>query len=136
MTSITRLLRPIALTLVITITATSSSQAAVKVSTPMDTATLHQKLTTRGIGKGVKITQMDGTIVKGTLVTIDADSFQVTPKNATQPTRVLNAQVTKFSNDGLSTGAKVGIGIAIGVVLVLAIAIISSRAAGPQHPNY
>ena len=80
MTAIARLFRPIALTLVVTVTTTSFAHAAKHVATPMDAATLHQKLTARGIGKSVRVTNVDGTETKGTLVSIGEDSFQVTPK--------------------------------------------------------
>jgi hypothetical protein len=63
---------------------TTSFANAAATDTPIDSANLQQKLTGRGIGKGVKITEVDGTVVKGTLVSIDADSFQITRKGATQ----------------------------------------------------
>jgi hypothetical protein len=127
MTAIARLFRPIALTLVVTVTTTSFAHAAKHVATPMDAATLHQKLTARGIGKSVRVTNVDGTETKGTLVSIGEDSFQVTPKNATQPISIPNAQVTKFANGDLSKGAKIGIGVGIAVGILLILGVISAH---------
>jgi hypothetical protein len=126
MTSIIRLFRPVSLALIFVVTTTSFSNAAAT-DTPIDSATLQQKLVARGIGKGVKVSEVDGTVVKGILVSIDADSFQITPKGAAQPTRVSNTQVHKFSNDGLSTAGKIGVGVAIGFGILLVLGIIASR---------
>ena len=123
MPTIVHLLRPIALALMLTLTATSFSQATVDTSA-MDAATLHKKLTRRGIGKAVKITQVNGDEIKGTLVSIDEDGFRVKPNNAVQPTRISNTQVHKLDNVGLSRGAKIG--ITVGICMV-ALGIIGSR---------
>jgi hypothetical protein len=127
MTAIARMFRPIALTLVVTVTTTSFVHAAKHVATPIDPTTLHQKLTTRGIGKSVKVTTLDGTETKGTLVSISEDSFQVTPKNATQPISIPNAQVTKFGNGDLSKGAKIGIGVGITFGFLVILGVIAAH---------
>lgn len=126
MTSMIRLFRPVSLALIFAITTTTFSNAAVT-TTPIDPANLQQKLAARGIGKGVKVTEVDGTVVKGILVSIDPDSFQITVKGATQPTRVPNAQVHKFGNDGLSTAGKISVGVAIGFGILIVLGIIASR---------
>ncbi len=126
MTSLIHLFRPVSLALIFAITTTSFGNAAVT-ATPLDSAILQQKLAARCIGKGVKITQVDGSVVKGILVSIDADSFQITLKGMTQPTRISNTQVHKFGNDGLSTAGKVGVGVAIGIGILLVLGIIASR---------
>ena len=118
------LFRAISLTLILTTTA-SSNRADTHVVTPMDVSTLHQKLVTRGIGKGVKVTEVDGTKVNGTLIAIEPDSFQIKPGDSDQPTRILNSQVAKFGNSGLSTGAKVAIGVGIGAVIFVVVAVIA-----------
>ncbi len=125
MTSVIRLPRAVALVLVVTITTNSFSHAAPASSAPIDETVLHQKLMARGIGKGVKVTEIDGTVIKGTLVTIDDGSFQLTSKQATQPTRVLNSRVAKLGNDGMSTRAKVTTGVVVGVVVGIAIIVIA-----------
>ena len=126
MTSIVHLFRPVSLALIFAVATTSLGNAAV-IDTPIDSANLQQKLVARGIGKGVKVTEVDGTVVKGTLVSIDEDSFQITPKGATKPTRVPNTQVHKVGNDGLSTAGKIGVGVAIGFGVLLVLGIIASR---------
>jgi hypothetical protein len=114
MISFTRILRPASLALVGVIVANSVCYASSNPATPIQPFALHEKLVEQGLGKRVKVTEVDGTVIKGTLVAIDTDSFDVTPKDTTQPTRILNTQVHKFGRDGLPTGAKVGIGIAVG----------------------
>jgi hypothetical protein len=114
MISFTRILRPASLALVGVIAANSVCYASSNPATPIQPFALHEKLVEQGLGKRVKVTEVDGTVIKGTLVAIDTDSFDVTPKDTTQPTRILNTQVHKFGRDGLPTGAKVGIGIAVG----------------------
>ncbi len=109
-----RVLRPAAFALVAIIATNSVGYASSNPATPIQPFALHEKLVERGLGKRVKVTEVDGTVIKGTLVAIDTDSFDVTPKDTTQPTRILNSQVHKFGSDGLPTGAKVGIGIAVG----------------------
>jgi hypothetical protein len=118
MIAIVRLFRSVALILIAALF-TSTTCAAKDTASPIRTAELHQKLVDHGIGKRVRVTQIDGVVVRGTLVSIGVDSFEVTPKDTTQPTRILNTQVHKFGSDGLPTGAKVAIGIAAGFVGVL-----------------
>lgn len=120
MTLISHPLRALAIVLIFTVTTTSFGNAVVSAA-PIDQAILHKKLRSRGTGKGVKVTQIDGTVVKGNLAVIDKDSFQVIPKDATQAIVVLNTQVSKFSNDGHSTGTKIAIGATVGVVAFLVI---------------
>jgi hypothetical protein len=93
--------------------------------TAMDPAKLNEALTARGIGKSVKVTQLDGTTVVGTLIVIQSDNFQITPNHATQPVTIQDADVKSIHNSGLSTGAKVGIGVGIGVGVVVLAAVIS-----------
>jgi sulfur transfer complex TusBCD TusB component (DsrH family) len=88
---------------------------APKVKTAMAPALLKQELTARGIGKGVKVKELDGTTIVGTLIVIQDDSFQITQNHAVQPMTIQDANVKSIRNSGLSTAAKVGIGIGIGV---------------------
>jgi len=114
MPSITPVFRRIALALMFLMTANTFAAAETLPTAPMDHLTLVTRLTARGRGKGIKITQLDGSIIKGTIVSIDPNSFQLEPKQAVQPIRIPYSQVAKLRNDGLSTGAKVGIGIGVG----------------------
>ncbi len=124
MTSLIPVLRPIVIALILSVATMSFAQASVDVARPLDAGVLHKKLLKRGLGRGVKVIEVDGSVVKGVLVSIDADSFQVTPRKSTQPTVILNTHVRELSNDGLSRGAKIG--IIVGICLV-ALAIGSSR---------
>jgi hypothetical protein len=121
-------LRLMALMLIFSLAAPSFAQTVPAMAAPMGAAKLHQKLVARGIGKGAKVIEVDGTAVNGILVTIDADSFQIAPSNALKPTLILNSQVTKFNNSGMSTGAKVGIGIGIGAGVIIAYILITVAA--------
>ena len=96
----------------------------------IDPAMLKQTLTTRGIGKGIKVKELDDTTVVGTLIAIQDDSFQITPNHAVQPVTIQDANVKSIHNSGLSTGAKIGIGIGIGAGALLAFMLIDVAA----HP--
>ncbi len=115
-TSSLRVLRPIVIALILFVGSTSLAQASVDVVPPLDAVVLHKKLLKRGVGKGVKVTEVDGTVVKGVLASIDADSFQITPHKSVQPITIPNARVHELSNDGLSHGAKIA--IIVGICLV------------------
>ena len=115
-----RVFRAIALILIVTVTA-SSFGYGLDPAPPIQSAVLHDKLVAHGIGKRVKVTETSGTVVKGVLVSIEPDSFQITPKDKTQPITIQNTQVAKLGNDGLSTTAKVWIGVGIGVFVALGI---------------
>jgi hypothetical protein len=109
------IVRAIASVLAVALLGNSIAFAA---GTPLDPFKLKQKLTARGIGKSIKVTELDGSIVSGNLTAIRDDAFDVTLKKATQPTPIAYSQVSKVGNGGLSTGAMIG--IAVGVVAVAA----------------
>jgi hypothetical protein len=101
-----------------------SNSVAFAANTALDPVKLKQNLTTRGIGKSVKVTELDGTTVSGNLMAIRDDTFDVTLKKATQPITISYSQVSKEGNGGLTTGAKIGIvvgcvGVAAGVVALV-----------------
>ena len=79
---------------------------APKVKTAMDPVKLKQALAARGVGKSVKVTELDGTTVSGNLTAIRDDAFDVTLKKVTQPITISYSQVSKEGNGGLSTGAR------------------------------
>jgi hypothetical protein len=97
---------------------------APKVKTAMDPVKLKQALTTRGIGKSVKVTELDGTQQAGIVTAIHDDAFDVTVKQAKQPITISYSQVSKVGNDGLSTGAKVGIVVLCVSVVVVIVAVV------------
>jgi hypothetical protein len=122
-----RVLRTISAGLSIMLVGNSVAFAA---GVPLDPVTLKQTLTHRGIGKGIKVKELDGTTVSGTLTGIHDDSLEVAPGKTVQPVTIQYAQITSVHNTGMSTGAKVGIGVAIGVVAIIGAILIDVAA----HP--
>jgi hypothetical protein len=118
-----RVLRAIAIVLAVSLL---GNNIAVAAGTPLDPVNLKQKLTTRGIGKSVKVTELDGTIVSGNLSAIRDDAFDVTVKKATLPVTISYSQVSKERNGGLSTGAKIGIAVGCVVVAAGVLAIVAA----------
>jgi hypothetical protein len=124
------LMRCIAVCTVIVLLGSSISEAR----EPMDANRVRQMVMRRGIGKGVKVTESDGTRITGVLTAIENDSFEVTPKNTFQPTLVRYTDVERVQGD-TSTAAKVGKGIAIGagayaaagVVLLLVVVAVATH---------
>ena len=111
---------------------------APKVKTAMDPVKLKQALTARGIGKSVKVTELDGAIVNGNLTAIRDDALDVTVKKATQPITISYSQVSKVGNGGLSTGANVGIAVlCVAVVVGIAAVVIAQKLNSPwwNAPN-
>ena len=95
--------------------------------TALDPVKLKQKLTIRGIGNSVRVTELDGTTVSGTLAAIRDDGFDVTVKKAPQPIPISYSQVSKVGNGGLSTGAKIGIVILCVAAAAAIVAVIGVK---------
>jgi hypothetical protein len=60
----------------------------------MDAACLYQELQSRGLGSDVKVAEVDGTVITGTPVELEIDSFEVVPKNASGCDRVTGIHVS------------------------------------------
>jgi ribosome recycling factor len=108
------------------------NSVALAAGVPLDPIKLKQTLTQRGIGKGIKVKELDGTTLTGVLTGIHDDSLEVAPAKTVQSITIQYAQITSVHNNGVGKGAKVGIGILIGVgafctVLVVWAAIALSR---------
>jgi len=106
-------LRSILAALILTLSGNSVAFAAAK---PLDADTSRQKITARGIGKQIKVTQADGHQMIGTITGIRADDFDLTARGSLQPTPIAYANVTALHNEGSSVGKKIGIGALIGIV--------------------
>jgi hypothetical protein len=104
----------------------TSGHASPPAPVPMNQTTLYQELHSRGLGSGVKITKVNGTVIKGTLVELEIDSFEVVPKNAVHPTRIPDTQVARLDYAGLPGAAKEAIGALVGVVVVIALVVIAA----------
>ena len=123
-----RILRTVAAALSFMLVSNSIAWAA---GTPLDPVKLKQTLTQRGIGKGVKVKELDGTSVTGVLTGIHDDSLEITPAKTVQTITIQYAQVSAVHNAGMSAGAKVGIGILIGAgafcTLIVVVALVAFR---------
>jgi len=117
-----RFLRITAFLLMLTI---ASERLAFATLTP-DAVSAKQQIAARGVGKGVKVHEADGTVLRGKIVSIGEDSFgmQVGSKPVVE---VTFAMVREVQGPGLSKGAKIAIWTGVGV-LVLVIAVGASYA--------
>jgi len=117
-----RLSRATALLLALTFV---TERAAFATSSP-DAASAKQQIAARGVGKGVKVHEADGTVLRGKIVSMGEDSFgmQVGSKPVVE---VPFANVREVQGPGLSKGAKIAIWTGVGV-LVLVIAVGASYA--------
>ena len=126
-----RLVPSLALLLCLCIIGTDLAAAATPAA-PLEAATTIHKLHHHGVGKGVKITEPDGSVIKGKIVSIDADSFQLQPKHGA-PLQLAYTQVSAVNGPGLSKGAKIGIGVAAGIGIFVIIVAIALRNDGYAH---
>jgi hypothetical protein len=124
--AVSRVFRLLFQALVITVTVSASGHALPSTAAPMNAACLYQELRSRGLGSDVKVTEVDGTVITGTLVELEIDSFEVVPKNAVHPTRIADMQVAELDNAGLPRVAKVVIGALLGVIVVIGLVAIST----------
>lgn len=122
--------RSVALPLCLCLLGNSVSFAATK---SLDASTAKQKVEERGIGNKARITESTGTEVDGTILSIDADSFQMQLK-AGAPVSLYYSQVTVIRGPGLSKGAKWAIGIGIGVGAAAGITAIAAEHAFHSSP--
>jgi hypothetical protein len=125
-TAFSRAFRLLSQILILSLTISSVGMALSSTPAPMDTTTLHQKLHSRGIGSGIRVTEIDGTVVRGTLVELESDSFEVIPKKAVHPTQIKNREVAMLDNDGLPKRAKMAIGVVVGVAVVVSIVVLAT----------
>jgi hypothetical protein len=91
-----------------------------------DAASAKQQIAARGVGKGVKVHEADGTVLRGKIVSMGENSFgmQVGSKPVVD---VSFANVREVQGPGLSKGAKIAIWTGAGVI-VLATALGASYA--------
>ena len=120
-----RLFRLAAILLVPALLSNNFAFAAKK---PADPAALKAKIQARGIGQGVRITLIDQTDVKGTIVAIGDQSFALKLKKGSEPREFEYAGITGVHNDRLTRGQKVGIavGVVAGFIIVVAVVLTES----------
>ena len=124
--AVSRGLRRLFQALVLSVIVSISSHALPSTPAPMCATSLYQELRSRGLGSDVKVTEVDGTVITGTLVELEIDSFEVVPKNAVHATRIPDAQVAEIDHAGLPRFAKVLIGALLGVVVVIGLVTVST----------
>jgi hypothetical protein len=124
--AVSRVFRRLFQALVLSVIISISSHALPPTPAPMCTTSLYQELRSRGLGSDVKVTEVDGTVITGTLVELEIDSFEVVPKNAVHAKRIPDAQVAEIDHAGLPRVAKVVIGALLGVVVVIGLVAIST----------
>jgi hypothetical protein len=126
-------LRALSVGLIITLLGNSIALAAGTVADPV---LLKKALISRGIGKGIRVKQVDGKTVKGTLTGIHDDSLDVTPKHATQMQTIAYSQISDIEETGMTTDSKILIGIgvlgALAVVVILVVLHSGSKILIPQ----
>jgi hypothetical protein len=92
---------------------------------PMDAMTAKQAIATRGVGKRVKVTETDGTVVTGQIAAIEDEKFDVRAKDAAPAVPIPFSQVKDVHNAGLSKGAKIGIVLAVvGAAIAITAAVL------------
>ncbi len=75
-------------------------EGVARATTPLDAATVKQKVVSRGVGKDLKVGLGDGRTVSGEIVWIGEEGFQLKAKNEPEPTDVRFAQVTRVGGSG------------------------------------
>ena len=98
---------------------------------PASTDTTKQSLRDLGISKHVKVKEVDGSTVKGTLTAVNDDSFQIIPKDGGAPVAINYSQVVKVKRDGMPTAVKVTIiAVVVTIVVVVTIALVYLNSKG------
>ncbi len=113
--------------LILSVSAVAFAQSA----PPTPSNVIMKKLSDRGTGKGIKVTEIDGTRLKGVLVSLDTTGFQITVEGANTPTRIEYNQVKSVAGSGgLSTAGKIAIGVLIGFTVVVLVIVIALKSVG------
>jgi hypothetical protein len=123
---VSRVFRLLCKALVVSLAISASGHALSPTPAPMSAGCLYQELQSRGLGSDIKVTEIDGTVITGTLVELELDSFEVVPKNGMHATRIPDAQVAEVDHAGLPRVAKVLIGAFLGVIVVIGLVAVST----------
>ena len=84
----------------------------------MDGQAIREKVAAIGEGQQCRVKLVDGTQVKGTIVSIHADNLTLKTKGVEEPRRIDYLQITAVKKSGISGNAKLGIGIGVLVALL------------------
>jgi hypothetical protein len=86
---------------------------------PLDGPIIREKVAAIGEGHQCRLKLVDGTQVKGMIVSIHADNLTLKTEGVQEPQRIDYAQITAVQKSGISGNAKLGIGIGVLVALLL-----------------
>jgi hypothetical protein len=125
--SFTRVVRFFAVLLIVTLLGNNLAYAHKK---PLDAPAVKARVESRGVGKGVRLVEVDKTEVQGSIVSIGDQSFVLRPKNSGASVDISYAQVSDIHNTGLSTGAKIGIvaGAAVAAAVIIIVVLYKKNA--------
>jgi hypothetical protein len=121
-----RVFRLLCQALVVSLAISASGRALSPTPAPMSASCLYQELQSRGLGSDIRVTEIDGTVITGTLVELELDSFEVVPKNGMHAMRIPDTQVAEVDHAGLPRVAKVLIGAFLGVIVVIGLVTVST----------
>lgn len=85
---------------------------------PPDESAIREKVAAIGEGQRCRVKLVDGTQVKGMIVSIHADNLTLKTDSIVEPQRIDYAQITAIQKSGLSSTAKRRMGIAVGVGVI------------------
>ena len=104
---IDRVLRSTAVLLLLSVI----SQSLAFARKPLDSVVVREKIAEIGEGQKCRVRLMDGTQVKGLIVSIHADNFTLKTKGVEEPRRIDYAQITGVHKAGRMSDAKVAVTI-------------------------
>ncbi|GAC1663019.1 MAG: hypothetical protein NVS9B15_26160 [Acidobacteriaceae bacterium] len=107
-----------------------SERVAFAIPTP-DAASAKHQIEARGIGAGVKVKQAGGKTSKGTVISIEEQSFTFQEKGKA-PESIPFANLASVSSAGMTRGAKIGLGLGIGSAVLVALLIIGAAHTPPN----
>jgi hypothetical protein len=74
-----------------------------------------------GVSKRVKVKELDGTKLRGTISAVNEDSFLLIPKDGGAAVAINYSQVATVKHDGLSRGTIIAIYVVVGLAIVIAV---------------
>jgi hypothetical protein len=93
------------------------SQSMAFAKKPLDGPAIREKVAAIGEGQQCRLKLVDGTQVKGMIVSIHADNLTLKTKGVEEPRRIDYAQITAVQKSGISELAKLG--MVVGVICAL-----------------
>jgi hypothetical protein len=85
---------------------------------PLGSPVIREKVAAIGEGQQCRVKLVDGTQVKGMIISIHADDLTLKTEGVQVPRRIDYAQINSIQKSGISGNAKLGIGIGVLVALL------------------